>query len=516
MLYILLSLAFVLAIFGFGVATSIFRYFYDAKNLRKYENLSCFSGITTIPWVWESIQLRRFRTLHTAHQRAAIIRVAPNILSFNDPRAAADIYGHGTRAVKATYYDAGAGPYKNLADTRDKAEHSQKRRMLASGYALTSVIGWEDKIASRVRALLDQYDSRCLPKDGHAASTASSLDHRRWMDLFTIDLINDIGLSANMRLLEKADDLFEVRDAQGNTYSCRFREMLVTGHEVHTSYAWVPTWYNIIKRLTWWDSRWKSVAAYNDIVTTQCKRRIDRYLAGEKLDDFFTFLLENKNGKMNLLPLGELIAECSVMLNAGSETTGIALTNCLYLLLKNPVCLQRLRREVDQAFEDVENTVLPFEKVRYLPYLRACLDEGLRLHPPSATTTPRMTPSQGQEIMGHWIPGDVTVFCPTYSVQRDPKVFSNPDAFEPERWLGPDAKDLQRSFLPFSAGPRACIGRNITYMEQQMLVAALIHRYDFELMSESWRPVHSEAVTCSPESMPVRIFRRQFQLSGAN
>ena len=278
---------------------------------------------------------------------------------------------------------------------------------------------------------------------------------------------------------------------------------------IHASFAWVPSCYNTLKRLTWWDSRWQDKAAFDNIVASACKRRIERYLAGEKLDDFFSFLLEDKAGTPNMLTLGEMTAECSVMLNAGSETTGIALSNLLYLLIVNPQSLERLRQEVDEALDGIEDVrVAPFDRIRYLPYLKACIDEGLRLLPPSATTTPRYTPPSCQDIMGYWIPGNTEVFCPTYSLQRNPKVFSNPDAFEPERWLGDSAKELHTSFLPFSAGPRACIGRNITYMEQQMLIASLVYRYTFELATPDFQPAYEEAVTCSPGPIPIHIFRR--------
>lgn len=210
-----------------------------------------------------------------------------------------------------------------------------------------------------------------------------------------------------------------------------------------------------------------------------------------------------------MLKLGEMIAECSVMLNAGSETTGIALSNLLYLLITNPKSLERLRVEVEEAFKEIGNVkVATFAEVRYLPYLKACIDEGLRLLPPSATTTPRYTPPTGQDIMGHWIPGNTEVLCPTYSLHRNPAVFSNPDSFEPERWLSDDAKGLHTSFIPFSAGPRACIGRNITYMEQQMLIASLVHRYSFELVSRDFKPTYDEAITCSPGAIPIYLRRR--------
>ncbi|KAI2707712.1 hypothetical protein CBS147332_6770 [Penicillium roqueforti] len=493
------------AYFGFCFVV----YLYDAKSLRRFQNLSILSGLSDIQWVWESIRGRRYKTLHMAHQNATIVRVAPNVLSFNHPKAATAIYGHGTPTTKSPFYDAGHGHFKNVADTRDKEEHSRKRRLLATGYALTTLLRWEDKVASRINALLNQYDKFCLRLDVARRADAIPVDHRRWMDIFTIDAIHDIGLSANLRLIEKGDDLIEVQNSRGQSYQCQFRKSLWGNLRIHASFAWAPRWYGLLKRLTWWDSRWQDNVAFNDIVATACKHRIQRHLAGEKLDDFFSFLLGDKNGVPNMLMLGEMTAECSVMLNAGSETTGIALSNLLYLLIVNPNALERLRREVDEALDGIEDTkVAPFARIRYLPYLKACIDEGLRLLPPSATTTPRYTPPSGQDIMGYWIPGNTEVLCPTYSLQRNPEIFSNPDVFEPERWLGDNAKDLHTSFLPFSAGPRACIGRNITYMEQQMLIASLVHRYTFELIAPDFKPAYEEAVTCSPGPIPIYLFRR--------
>lgn len=84
---------------------------------------------------------------------------------------------------------------------------------------------------------MKQYNERCLPKDSPGTPDTISVDHRRWMDLFTIDLINDIGLSAKLKLLKKGDDVFEVQNAEGRTYQCHFQESLWKGLEVHTPFA---------------------------------------------------------------------------------------------------------------------------------------------------------------------------------------------------------------------------------------------------------------------------------------
>lgn len=120
MLYILLIAAASLVLLAAQFGLTLARYFYDAKRLRRFHNFSKLSGITNLPWIWASIRLRRFKDLHEAHQDAAIVRVGPNALSFNDSRAAAAIYDHGSPATKAPYYDSGAGHYRNLADTRNK------------------------------------------------------------------------------------------------------------------------------------------------------------------------------------------------------------------------------------------------------------------------------------------------------------------------------------------------------------------------------------------------------------
>jgi cytochrome P450 len=240
------------------------------------------------------------------------------------------------------------------------------------------------------------------------------------------------------------------------------------------------------------------------------RKRLERYNKGEKLDDFFTYLFEDKYGNPNMYPMGELAAEASIMMNAGSDTTAIALTNVLYWLLKNPDAFAKLREELD-AVLDPDEPVAPFDRVKHLPYLRACLDESMRLTPPNTMNIPRITPPQGLSVMGYWIPGRTTVHCSTYTIHRNPKIFVEPLAYKPERWLGEDGKDLQQHFLTFSAGARGCIGRNITYMEQTIVLASLIFRFDFSLMSDDWVLEQEESFTCSPSDFPIRVRRRDFE-----
>lgn len=195
-------------------------------------------------------------------------------------------------------------------------------------------------------------------------------------------------------------------------------------------------------------------------------------------------------------------------MDAGSDTTAIALTHALYYLIKNPRSLEILRKEVADALS--EETIAPYAKVKNLPYLKACLDESLRLSPPVSRGVERRTPPGGMEISGESIPGDVAVSVPTYVVHRDPTIFSDPDEFRPERWLedGEEAKQMRDAFIPFSTGARGCIGRNISMIEQQIVIATLVHRYEFALPYGNWELEWEEAFLLWPAKMPLKIWRK--------
>jgi cytochrome P450 len=95
------------------------------------------------------------------------------------------------------------------------------------------------------------------------------------------------------------------------------------------------------------------------------------------------------------------------MMNAGSDTTAIAMTNFLYIIMKHPHIMAKLRSEIDEALKDEDPNidVVPYAKVRNIPYLRACIDESLRLWPPTGVGLPRETPKGGTTILGQHIPG---------------------------------------------------------------------------------------------------------------
>ena len=172
----------------------------------------------------------------------------------------------------------------------------------------------------------------------------------------------------------------------------------------------------------------------------------------------------------------------------------------------------KLVQEIDSALEDEEEEgdgVVAYDRVKHLPYLRACLDESLRLFPPTPHGLPRQTPAEGVNILGDYIPGGVSVAMSAYVAHRQESVFPHADKFIPERWLGEEGKALQPYFLAFSAGARGCIGRNISYLEQTVVLASVLRRYDFALSSPNWELQRLETMNWILGEMPVKIWRRE-------
>ena len=194
--------------------------------------------------------------------------------------------------------------------------------------------------------------------------------------------------------------------------------------------------------------------------------------------------------------------------DAGSDTTSIALTNVIYFLAKHPDKLRKLREEIDATFNSVPSSVPSYSQVRNLPYLRACLDESMRLRPSLSPGMQRETPSEGLSIAGEWIAGNTMVSVAPFVVHRDPTVFPEPNAFVPERWLDGKSKDLQKYFFTFSAGARVCIGKNLSYLEQSVLVAAVVRRYDFGLPSADWTMEWEEYFNTWPKRLPLEFRHR--------
>ncbi|KAM0256125.1 hypothetical protein ACHAPA_012282 [Fusarium lateritium] len=511
-----ISLSFISFFVYYFVLTPVWLYLRDPKGFRKYPSMNIIAGITDLGFMYEATKGFRTKRLTELHKKYPVIRIGPNHLSFSGGRAIKDIYGHGTTCTKDLFYEVTAGSHSHLADVIDKADHARKRRVLSSAYAIKNLEEWEFKVADKTERFIKACDAACTfppTTTGDPDPSELTFDYRKWTNFFSIEAIADIGLSEKLGFFENgsADCVAEMVD--GTTYMANFIESLHNTAIAQSRLVWGYSWYKTNEYLARLFSKdycrmLRLGDQFNDIVYHRATKRLARYRAGEKLDDFFQALMQDKNGRQNEIEWGEVVAEVSIMMNAGSDTTAIAMNNTLYHLVKHPHVLRNLQREVDEVLEDDE-VIAPFDKVKHLPYLRAVIDETLRITPSVTFNLPRRTPPSGCAIAEDYIPGDTSVNISSWTAHRDEAIFPEPDVFRPERWLGDGAQDLQRGFIAFSAGARGCIGRNISYLEQTVLLASVVHRYEMQLPSEDWKPVLNEGTNLLVAEMPIKVWRRR-------
>ncbi|MFT4623217.1 MAG: cytochrome P450 [Myxococcota bacterium] len=204
----------------------------------------------------------------------------------------------------------------------------------------------------------------------------------------------------------------------------------------------------------------------------------ERRAAGGGGDDLLGMLMSATGEDGEALTDEQLRAETITMLLAGHETTANALTWTFSLLGRHPSVSRRLHAEVTEVLGDRAPCVAD---LRRLPLTDAVLREAMRLYPP-AWVVSRAT-VQDETIAGAHVPAGSYVFSCVYALHRDPEVFSDPEGFDPDRWLdGRTQGNPRLSWMPFGAGQHKCIGEHFAMMEAVILLATVTRSLHLELV----------------------------------
>jgi cytochrome P450 len=168
----------------------------------------------------------------------------------------------------------------------------------------------------------------------------------------------------------------------------------------------------------------------------------------------------------------------------GADQLHTALTWTLQLLADHPDVEERFHAEVDAADE---------LDVNVLPYTRRVLKEALRLYPPIWGFFRELTAELrvGEQI----VPAGHVLALSPWATHRDPRIWPDPQRFDPERWLGGSQRRPEGSYFPFSAGPYGCPGHGLAMKEAVLILAALGRRAAFQPVARrAPRPVTTGTV----------------------
>ncbi|PNP51058.1 hypothetical protein THARTR1_08286 [Trichoderma harzianum] len=431
--------------------------------LRKYPGPRLWAA-TRIPYARMIFSGKSHRKILELHQTYGdVVRVAPDELAYANSAAWNDIMGHRKRGQGENGKDPvfwKTQPNSVIAAGRE--DHTRMRRTLSHGFSAQAMMDQQPLIQGYVDMLINRLRENC-------ADGTRPLEMTSWYNWATFDIIGDLAFGEPFGCLENSDYhpwvsliFTRIRTSARNNVLRRF-----------------PFGEKLIQLLISEHDRKKFQEHYQ---LTQ--EKVNKRLAETNPRSDFMEVMIKKDGAMKF-SYPELIDNASILIIAGSETTATTLSGVTYLLLTHPEVLQKTVDEVRSSFSNEGE--IDLLSVQKLGYMMAALQETLRMYPPVPTAIPRKAQPGGDVICGKYVPENTVLGIWQWPMYHNPKNFTLPDSYIPERWLG-DARfssDPQDVLQAFSFGPRNCIGKNLAYAEMRLILAKILWNFDISLHPDS-------------------------------
>ncbi|KAL6796474.1 cytochrome P450 [Trichoderma sp. SZMC 28012] len=426
------------------------------------------------PWLWavSDIPYSLVSKSGNAHKKmlqihvkyGPVVRVGPNTVFYSHPDASKEIRGHrkGNRVehLKDPYLHS--GNQSNVIGA-NRENHIRYRRSLAHGFSHQAMLDQEPIINKYIDTLLTELKTQCANQE--------KVDVVRWYNYTTFDIIGDLAFGEPFYCLEKSDYHPWVALIFSGIKNISFISVCSKHGALGTMLALLLVPKDLPAKGT----------EHRRLSIEKTRRRLD---SGSSRPDFMTAMTTTR-GSPEELTFNELASNASLLIAAGSETTATALSAATYYLGLYPETFGKLAAEVRSAFRSEEEINLT--NVQHLNYLQAVIDEAMRLFPSAPGTQPRIISPGGDTIVGRHVPAGTIVGVWQWVNHHNPAHFHEAESFIPERWLG-DVRfenDKRDAFMPFSVGPRNCIGRNLAYAEMRLILARMVWNFDIELSEES-------------------------------
>ncbi|KAH8371755.1 hypothetical protein KR093_008783, partial [Drosophila rubida] len=172
----------------------------------------------------------------------------------------------------------------------------------------------------------------------------------------------------------------------------------------------------------------------------------------------------------------DIVNEACTFMLAGQDSVGAAIAFTISLLTQNTECQDKCREELDRIFGQ-SNHAPTISDLHEMRYLEMCIKEALRLYP----SVPLIARKLGEEVRlgAHTLPAGCNVFICPYATHRLPHIYPEPNKFKPERFASEEVEKRNScAYLPFSAGPRYCIGNRFAILEIKTIVSRLLRSYE--------------------------------------
>ncbi|KAI1349445.1 cytochrome P450 [Xylaria sp. FL0043] len=399
------------------------------------------------------------------HQKYGnVVRIAPNRLVFNSAKALHDIYDND-RVVKSHVYlvTLGFTGTINVFSVIDRMAHRSKRKLIGAGVSERAMRDFEQTMAGQIDIFLKQI----LEFSGKSDAVNMSTYCKR----LTMDVIGLLAFGYPM-----------------NTQTEERYRTLHGGIEASNAHNNVlMQWPRLQSRAIAYPLHYITLSAQKqafELIENMIKTRTAE--GKDSRHDLYAQVADQLDTNPEFRQ-SDIWSEALFLIPAGGDTTAAAISALLFYLTRYPECYRKLEQEIRTTFSS-GSEIHGGPQLSNCQYLRACIDEALRMSSPVNGTLWRELAvdddgSQPFIVDGHVIPKGVQVGVNIYTLHHNPEYFPNPYTFKPERWLGYDEKEkcrMKDAFAPFQIGYRGCAGKPMAYLEASLVIAKLFWYFDFE------------------------------------
>ncbi|CBF89142.1 hypothetical protein AN0606.2 [Aspergillus nidulans FGSC A4] len=448
-----------LSAYLFGIYTSLLVYRLLLHPLNRFPG----PFPARISTVWTSTQLKsnnmHLTLLHYHRKYGPFVRIGSSDLSIAHPDALGPIYGTHSRCIKGANYELSA-PATALQLMRDPEEHHARRRVWSGAFSDRLLRGYEVRIR--------KYREKLLDRLSEMSSRKEPVDVTKWFNLYSFDVMGDLSFGRGFEALERGEEHWAMR------------LLMATQNFVGLN---LPAWAFVLMIRIPGASMdfWRFLEFCGE-------RLLDRFKNDPEIPDISSSLfvpLKDRNVEdLTIEEKNLLYGDSRLIVIAGStsDTTAGTLSAIFYELVQHPEHITKLRDELEPHHlgnDNPKKTEFLHSKIAQLDHLNGVINEALRLYPAVPSSLQRKTPPEGVVVDGTYIPGDMHVVCPLYTIGRSEIAYDHPEDFIPERWYSkPELVRHKGAFAPFSLGHFNCIGRPLALMNLRVTLAQLIMEFD--------------------------------------
>ncbi|KAJ0504770.1 putative cytochrome P450 [Helianthus annuus] len=199
-------------------------------------------------------------------------------------------------------------------------------------------------------------------------------------------------------------------------------------------------------------------------------------------------------------------ATCLAIFVAATDTTTVTLTWALALLVNNPLVLKKAQQELEN-YVGRDRKVEESDMIK-LVYLQAIIKETMRLYPAAALSVPHES-TEDCNVGGYTVPKGTRLFVDIWKIHHDPQIWTDPFEFRPERFLTTkkeiNVKGQHFELIPFGSGRRICPGISFAFEAMQLILASLIHGFEFQNPSNEQIDMTESPGLTSQKATPLEL-----------